>query len=98
MSPRRSPVSGITGQRQGPVLRVATVLAFLLALASVLTEGQVTVVTGTAAVTVVVAVPLLRVLWLLIRWAQERDWRFVAVATGLLAVVGLGAFLTLLAT
>ena len=72
-------------------------LAFVLAFAAVLLHGQAAVVAGTAAVAVVMATPLLRVLWLIVRWVQERDWRFVAVASGLLVVVGLGAVLALLA-
>lgn len=44
-----------------------------------------------ASVAVVVAVPLARVAWLGVRWIQRRDYRFAAIAFGLLAVVMLSA-------
>ena len=96
MSPRRAEVSTITGRRQGPALRAATAVSLVLAIVSVVTSGTVAVATGVAAVGVVMAAPLLRVAWLLFRWVQERDWRFVAAAIGLLAVIGAGAGVTLL--
>lgn len=96
MSTRRAAVSTITGRRQGPALRIATGVSLVLALVSVVTSGTVAVAAGVAAVVVVMAAPLLRVAWLVVRLVQERDWRFVAVAIGLLAVVATGAGITLL--
>lgn len=96
MSPRRTPVSGITGRRQGPALRIATIASFVLALVAVVTSGDVSLVAGIAAVGLVTAAPLLRVVWLIVRWVQERDWRFVGIAAGLLSVVALGAVLTII--
>jgi len=46
-------------------------------------------------VVVVSATPLLRVTWLIFRWSEERDWRFVVLGVALLGVVGLGALLAL---
>ncbi len=91
MSPTRSPVSTITGRRQGPALRVVSIVSFVLAALSVVSPGRLAVLAGVAAVGLVTAAPLLRVVWLVVRWAQERDWRFVVTALGLLAVVGAGA-------
>jgi hypothetical protein len=39
----------------------------------------------------VIAVPLLRVAWLGVRWARKGDWRFAGAAGALLAVVALAA-------
>jgi hypothetical protein len=78
-------------------LRFATRLAFVAAVAGMLLPGKAGRSAGALAVTVVVSVPLLRVLWLAIRWWRPgRDRRYSLVATGLLAVVGAGAVVALL--
>ena len=51
---------------------------------------------ATVVVVAVVSVPLLRVGWLVHRWRQERDGRFVAIGLALLAVVAAGAALAAL--
>ena len=50
---------------------------------------------ATAAVTVVIAAPLLRVAWLSGRWLRKGDVRFAALAVVLLAVVGTGVGIAL---
>jgi hypothetical protein len=52
--------------------------------------GRAGTVTATAAVAVVVGIPLARVAWLGVRWLRVGDQRFAAVAVALLAVVGAG--------
>ena len=47
------------------------------------------------AVAVVVAVPLLRVAWLAVRWYGRGDRRYAAVAASLLVVVGTGSVIAL---
>jgi hypothetical protein len=42
----------------------------------------------------VIAAPLLRVAWLIFRWSQEGDYRYVAIGLGLLSVIAAGAALT----
>ena len=51
--------------------------------------------TATAAVSVVVAAPLVRVAWLSGRWMRKGDVRFAALAVVLLAVVGTGVLVAL---
>lgn len=86
-------VSSIRGRWQGPgltwVMRVVLVLGAL----SAPVPGDAGRALATAAVAIVIAVPLLRVAWLVLRWSQERDPRFIAAGVGLLALVGLGAAL-----
>lgn len=88
-------VSSIQGRRQAPALRVAAAVAFGAAAAGLLLPGALGDAFAIAAVVVVTATPLLRVGWLIVRWSQERDWRFVAIGVGLLAVVSLGALAAL---
>jgi Kef-type K+ transport system membrane component KefB len=71
-------------------------VSFALAFVAVVGSGDVALVAAIAAVGLVTAAPLLRVLWLIVRWIQERDWRFVGVACALLAVIAVGAGITIL--
>lgn len=89
-------VSGVRGRWQIPALTWVTRVLLAAALAGTLLPGGAGVGLRTAVVATVVAVPLLRVAWLVGRWSYERDRVFVAVGVGLLAVVGGGALLTLL--
>lgn len=88
-------VSRVTGRRQAPVLRYVSTTAW--ALAALGTFGFVANGTwaATAAITMIGATPVLRVAWLMVRWSQEKDWRFVWIGAGLIAVIGLGAVLAL---
>lgn len=84
-------VSTVRGRWQGPALTwVTRVVIALGLLAAVLPEPAGTV-TATVAVAAVIATPLLRVAWLVHRWREEGDRRFVALGTWLLAVIALGA-------
>lgn len=58
--------------------------------------GQAGVVVATAAIVAVVAAPPLRVAWLVYRWTQERDRRFIGLGAALLAVIAVGALLSAL--
>ena len=87
-------MSTIRGHYQGPAL---TWLSRIVIVAGVLgwaLPGAAGVAVATAAVAAVVAAPLLRVAWLVLRWRQERDRRFQVLGVGLLAVVALGAALS----
>lgn len=89
-------VSTIRGRWQRPALTWTTrVLIGLGLLSAVLPEPASTAV-ATVAVVAVVATPLVRVAWLVHRWRQEQDRRFVAAGVALLAVVGVGALLSAL--
>lgn len=89
-------VSRISGRRQRPALRVVTAAAWMLAGIGTLGLSDVTDAAAVAALTLVTAAPLIRVGWLVFRWTQERDLRFAALGVGLLAVVAIGAILSLL--
>jgi len=70
-------------------LRVALALAFVLGLAAVaLPDDWGEEVAGVAMVVVLVAAPIGRVVWLLLRWLRRGDRRFALAAAALLAVMG----------
>jgi hypothetical protein len=74
-------------------LRVAALATAVLAVISTLTAGAVSSASGAAMAALLVAVPLLRVLWLAQRWIRRGDLRFGLIATAVLAVVATGALL-----
>ncbi|HEX6221727.1 MAG TPA: DUF1634 domain-containing protein [Acidimicrobiia bacterium] len=88
-------VSRVTGRRQGPILRSTTVIAWVLAGLGALSEAQPFVTAGVVALVLVTAAPLLRVTWLMFRWIQERDWRFVWTAVALLGVIAVAGIVAL---
>ncbi|HXV69795.1 MAG TPA: hypothetical protein VEB69_00170 [Acidimicrobiia bacterium] len=90
-------VSRVTGRRQGPILRATTRIAWVLAGLGALSESQPFLTAGVIAVVLVTAAPLLRVTWLILRWTQERDWRFVWTAAALLGVIFVAGFIALVA-
>lgn len=85
------PVSTVRGRWQAPALTWLTRVLLVVAVASAVVPGRGGTVLAVGVVGVVVATPLLRVGWLVLRWTQERDWRFVVLGLALLAVVGIGA-------
>jgi Na+/proline symporter len=70
--------------------RRAVVLVGVLALAGALVPGGAGRTLAGLAIAVVVALPLLRVLWLVALWRHQRDRRFVAAGLALLGLVALG--------
>lgn len=88
-------VSTIRGRWQRPALTTVTLAALALAFAGLVLPGDVSVALERASLTVVIATPLLRIVWLCVRWTNERDWRFVAAGLALMAVVGAGAIAAL---
>lgn len=91
-----TPTQAAGDRRLGWLLWASTVTALALAVAGVVLPGRWGVGAATGAVGIVVAAPLVRLVWLVGRWARERDWAFVAVAVGLLGVIALGAVLAFL--
>lgn len=71
-------------------LQVALVLLLAVALAALLLPGGAAAIAGRTMVGLLVAVPLLRVTWMLVRWARKRDIRHALLAGGLLVVVASG--------
>lgn len=84
-------VSIVRGHWQGPALTWTTRALLALALLGTVLPGSPGTLLAVAAAALVIAVPLLRVVWLVVRWTQERDVRFVVVGLALLSTVALGA-------
>ncbi len=76
-------------------LQWAAVAAAVLGAVGLLLPGQAGVDVAVAAIVVVIAAPLLRVVWLEVAWARAGDWRFVVVGLLLLAVITTGGVLAL---
>lgn len=89
-------VSTIRGRWQMPALTWVTRVALVAGVASVLLPGAAGPAVATVVVAAIVAVPPLRVAWLVYRWVQERDRRFALTGIALLAVVGVGALVSAL--
>ncbi|MCA1846064.1 MAG: hypothetical protein LC792_23300 [Actinobacteria bacterium] len=83
-------------ERMIHALQLLSRVAFGAALAGVFLPDPVGPVASATAVAVVIAVPLIRVAWLAIRWYRRGDRRYAAVAAGLLLIVGAGSLLALL--
>ncbi|HEX6300419.1 MAG TPA: hypothetical protein VF148_08145 [Acidimicrobiia bacterium] len=88
-------ISIIQGRRQGPALRMITIVAWVLAGIGAITDHGLLRLAGILAVYLVTATPLLRVGWLVFRWIQERDWRFVWTALALMAVIAIAGVVSL---
>ncbi len=86
-------VSTIRGYWQAPALRTATWLIFALSLVASMLGGDAGQALTRVAVGVTIATPLLRLSWLLWRWWQERDLRFVMLGALVLLTVAVGAIL-----
>ena len=82
-------------ERMIAALRFCTWLAFVVALAGLLVPDPVGQAASAMAVAIVVAVPLLRVAWLAVRWYLRGDRRYAAVAASLLLVVASGSVIAL---
>jgi hypothetical protein len=82
-------------RRLSGALRTATVVCLVLAALGAVLPGTWGRTVAGIAVTAVVAVPLLRVVWLVARWWREGDRRFVAAGCVLLGLVALGFVLAL---
>ncbi len=89
-------VSTIRGHYQAPGLTWITRVMMIAGVLGAVLPGRAGIAVATAAVVAVIATPLLRVAWLIFRWTQEHDRRFILTGVALLAVVGLGAALSAL--
>lgn len=68
-------------------LRIALLVALLDAVLTLVLPEDLRPSAGVLMVVLLVATPLVRVGWLVQRWARLGDWRFAAVGTALLGVV-----------
>ncbi|MDP3712783.1 MAG: hypothetical protein Q8R60_09905 [Mycobacteriales bacterium] len=89
-------MSTIRGYWQAPWLRRATQLVLALSLLASVLPGAARDAVAWTAIALVIAAPLLRLTWLLHRWRQEQDHRFVVLGAAVLLVVGTGAALAAL--
>lgn len=71
----------------------ALLVAAVLAVAAVVLPAPVGVWAGAALVATLVAVPLARVLWLVVRWARRGDRRYALIGTGVIVVIATGALI-----
>lgn len=72
-------------------LRAAVGVAFATAVVGLLGPGRVGRVGALAFLATLVATPIARVVWLLVRWIRRGDRRFASAAAALLLVVGAAA-------
>ena len=77
-------------------MRVAAVIAFVLAVSGALLPGDAGRMAAGAVVAFIVAVPLLRVLSVCVHWVRTGDRRFAGVACGLLLIVAVGSVIAAL--
>lgn len=89
-------VSAIRGRYQAPGLSWVTRVLVALGLVTLVVPDDVRIAIATTAVGGVIATPLLRIAWLVFRWGQERDRRFVVTGLVLLGVVVAGVVLAAL--
>ena len=85
------PTAVATSAAWRTAIRGAAVAVLLLATAGALVPGRTGRALDAAAVTVVVAAPLVRLVALAVGFLRERDGRYALAAMGLLAIVATGA-------
>lgn len=89
-------VSTVRGRFQIPALTWLTRLVVVVGVLGAVLPGDVGIAVATVAVCAVGAAPVLRVAWLVHRWIQEKDRRFVVIGLALLTVIATGAVLSAL--
>lgn len=87
-------VSALTGRRQATWLRLSIRVLAVLATVGLLAPGGVGTVASALAVVLLIAVPLVRVVGIIIRLATEHDRRFVLVGVALLSAAALGVLIS----
>ena len=74
-------------------LEVAAVLAGVAAACALVLPRDAGEVAAAITVGILVATPVVRTLWLAVRWARKGDWRFCGAAVAVVLVVAGGAAL-----
>jgi hypothetical protein len=69
------------------ILMIALVLTFVCALGGAFLPGTAGVWSGTACIVILIAVPVLRVTWLVVDWTKSRDVKFALLGCALLVVL-----------
>lgn len=96
MDRRVDPTQAAAELRLGGVIRNVLASVALLALIGVLLPADFGKYLETAAVAIVLAIPIVRVLWLIRRWWRQGDHRFVRWACLLIALMAIGPVLAIL--
>jgi hypothetical protein len=89
-------VSSSGGVELERVLRPAARVLLGIALVGAIVPGVIGTGVAVGAVSLVLAVPILRVCWLGVAWAREGDRRFAALAVALVTLMAVGAILAAL--
>jgi hypothetical protein len=71
-------------------LRLGGAAVLALAVLALVLPSELSVLAADSMVVALIAIPVVRVAWLGVRWAGRRDWRYVGAAAGLLAVLAVG--------
>jgi len=69
------------------ILMIALVVTFACALGGAFLPGTIGVWSGTACIVILIAVPVLRVTWLVVDWTRVRDVKFALLGCALLVVL-----------
>jgi hypothetical protein len=69
------------------ILMIALVVTFACALGGAFLPGTIGVWSGTACIIILIAVPVLRVTWLVVDWTRIRDVKFALFGCALLVVL-----------
>jgi hypothetical protein len=69
------------------ILMIALVVTFACALGGAFLPGTIGVWSGTACIIILIAVPVLRVTWLVVDWTRIRDVKFALLGCALLVVL-----------
>jgi hypothetical protein len=69
------------------ILMIALVVTFACALGGAFLPGTIGVWSGTACIVILIAVPVLRVTWLVVDWTRIRDVKFALLGCALLVVL-----------
>lgn len=86
-------VSAVRGRFQAPALTWVTRAVIAAGIASAVLPGDAGRAVATAVVAAVVATPLVRVTWLVLRWWHEGDRPFMGAGIVLLGIIAAGAAL-----
>jgi hypothetical protein len=78
------------------ILMVALVITFACALGGAFIPGTVGQWSGTACIIILIAVPVLRVTWLVVDWTRARDVKFALLGCALLVVLATSGAIALL--
>jgi hypothetical protein len=95
MTTRVDPSQAVAEERAGQLVWRTLLFAAALALVGVLLPSRIGKPVEIASISIVVAIPLLRVVWLIKRWSSVRDTRYVRWAILLLVLVAVGPVLAL---